>query len=283
MIRLAVGVILTACPQAYSIASSLVFRSTQVLVEVYTAACALKMLIQTQTEVGAERSTIVFSASGHHMLLKWKMTDLLEKIMPFCPCHGKGVMEAVLDDLMARSADGGVMMLETNGDNPNARSLPVAMVHPSLLFETRARTNAERTILKVLAKILDTKDPERYWPLYNPDQASNVFQEPTAWVFKTSVSDAVLSTPKPVPPPNMFYPTPLRSLGIGEHSAAIAFLDYGNAKEKWTWMTRSAVQIAAFQPTEDAGNSGTYGMNVGFGPRVFCLVLLARAHSSAVR
>lgn len=254
--------------EAYSVAAGMVNRVTHVVKELYAVASAIKMCVQTPTE-GDDSSNVRFqkNTNGSHFMLSVTMVKLKERIMPFLTNEGEGAVEAVLDDLKARSVDGSVMMLETCSDDPTAR-YPVAMVHPSLFDSTGALTNAERVMLGVLHAAINDPNKQRWWPLYESNAEDNDYETPTRYVFKPSVAEALLNPPNPIPAPDIFYPKELQTLGPREHAAACAFLDYRNQANEGlhdSWYCAERVKIAMFEPAPDGepGNSGTYGMNVG--------------------
>ena len=256
--------------EAYSVAAGMVNRATHVVKELYAVASAIKMCVQTPTD-GDDNTNVRFqkNSNGSHFMLSVTMTKLKDRIMPFLANEGEGAVEAVLEDLKARSVDGSVMMLETCSDDPTAR-FPVAMVHPSLFDTTGALTNAERTMLGVLHAVINDPNPRtvRWWPLYEPNAEDNDYESPKRYVFKPSVAEALLNPPNPIPAPDIFYPKELQTLGPREHAAACAFMDYRNQANEGlhdSWYSTQMVKIAIFEaaPDGEPGNSGTFGMNVG--------------------
>lgn len=252
--------------EAYSIASKLTYRVTHVVKELFAVACAVKMCVQTPIDGDTKISRIQRNSSNSHFLLSVKLSELKGRIYPLCKDEGEGPVQSVLTELQERSVEGGIMMLETCTDDPSAKN-PVAMIHPSLFKLTGALTDAEKTLLKILAAVIRNPKP-RWWPLYDPDPDRNVKGSPIKYIFKPAVVNAILDPPTPKPPPNVFYPEELQRMGLTEHAAAIAFLDYRNQMSEEgdddTWAAKSSVKLAEFSDAVegDPGNSGTYGVNV---------------------
>lgn len=260
--------------EAYSIASKLTYRVTHVVKELFAVACAIKMCVQTPVDGDTKLARIQRNSSNSHFLLTVKMSELRNRIYPLCKDEGEGPVQSVLTELQERSVESGIMMLETCTDDPSAKN-PVAMIHPSLFKLTGALTDAEKTLLKILAAVIRNPNKQRWWPHYDPDPERNVMGSPIKYVFKPAVVNAILDTPTPKPAPNIFYPEELQRMGFTEHAAAIAFLDYRNqmseSSDEDTWMSVPSAKIAEFSDAVegDPGNSGTYGVNVSLCQLVF--------------